>query len=209
MAGILLTGFSPFPGAPVNPTGTLTEGLAARVTRRGLGVAAAVLTTEYAAAETTLSRLLEEYDPTVVLHFGLSARARGLRIERRALNRASTFRADACGQVPQQGVIEPAGPAMRLSSLPVERALAGLGRAGLAASVSLDAGDYLCNYVFYRSLAMSVGRRRVVGFIHVPMPTATGGGVGNRRNRLDADDLLDGAQIILEVALSAVRLMAA
>ena len=203
MAGVLITGFGPFPGAPVNPTEALVAGLARRATARGIAVRAEVLATEYAAAEVALPALLAEADPDVVLHFGLSARARTLRIERRARNRAAIARPDASGAMPNLAIIEPGGPANRSVTLPVARALAALARVGLAAAPSLDAGDYLCNYVLYRSLAASAGRRRVVGFVHVPPPV--------ERHRLagpaamSADDLLAGGAIILDVALAASR----
>ena len=78
---VLITGFGPFPGVPVNATMRLVPELAQAAARRfaGVRIATAVLATEWAAAPRRLDQLLAEIAPDLVLHFGVSSRARGLR----------------------------------------------------------------------------------------------------------------------------------
>ena len=88
MTTVLLTGFGPFPGAPFNPTGLLVEALACG-RPPGIGSVrrvAHVFPTTYDAVDRELPALLARERPDVLLMFGLSWRARMLRIESRARN---------------------------------------------------------------------------------------------------------------------------
>ena len=79
---ILVTGFGPFPGAPVNPTGPLVARLA-RV-RLGHGkVVTHIFSTTYAAVDRDLPKLIAHYRPDALLMFGLATKAKSLRIETR------------------------------------------------------------------------------------------------------------------------------
>jgi pyroglutamyl-peptidase len=167
---VLITGFGPFPGVPVNATMQLVPELAAAGTRAfaGVRIATAILATEWAAAPRTLDGLLAEVKPDLVLHFGVSSRARGFEVESRAAN--------ACTQMPDAAGILPAGERLRAdgaehlkASLPVQHIVARLRARGIPAFVSRDAGGYLCNAALYHSLGCArdaPGRR--VGFIHIP-----------------------------------------
>ncbi|MEZ5840105.1 MAG: pyroglutamyl-peptidase I [Hyphomicrobiales bacterium] len=201
MAGILLTGFSAFPGAPVNPTGTLVEGLAGIAARRGLDVATAILPTEYAAVDACLPHLLAE--PKVILHFGLARKARAMRLERRATNHLATWRPDAAGRTPPGPAIEPRGPQARPATLPVAPALARLRQRGLDATASIDAGDYLCNYLLYRSLALTREQGRIVGFVHIPLPAELR--ASRRGNAPAMATMISAAAVVLDVALAAAK----
>ena len=128
---MLITGFGPFPGVPVNATMQLVPELAAAGTRAfaGVRIATAILATEWAAAPRTLDGLLAEVKPDLVLHFGVSSRARGFEVESRAAN--------ACTQMPDAAGILPAGERLRAdgaehvkASLPVQHIVARLRAAG-------------------------------------------------------------------------------
>src|SRR6185503_17433013 len=75
---VLITGFGPFPGVPVNATMQLVPELARAAARQfaGVRIATEVLATEWAAAPQRLDALLAEIEPDLVLHFGVSSRAR-------------------------------------------------------------------------------------------------------------------------------------
>src|SRR6202521_1145034 len=104
---VLVTGFGPFPGVPVNATMRLVPELAQSAARQfaGVRIAGAVLATEWAAAPRQLDQLLAEIEPDLVLHFGVSSRARGFEIEQRAHN--------ACLQAPDAAGAMPTGSAVR------------------------------------------------------------------------------------------------
>ena len=168
---VLITGFGPFPGVPVNATMQLVPELAAAGTRAfaGVRIATAILATEWAAAPRTLDGLLAEVKPDLVLHFGVSSRARGFEVE---FAGGQCLHADAgCGgrYCRRESGCARTGRSTCKASLPVQHIVARLRARGIPAFVSRDAGGYLCNATLYHSLgcAREVPGRRV-GFIHIP-----------------------------------------
>jgi pyroglutamyl-peptidase len=166
---VLLTGFGPFPGAPVNPSAVLVKTLARR--RRpalaGLVRTVHVFATSYAAVDRDLPKLFAE-KPDIVLMFGLAGRTRQLRIELRARNAVSVLFPDADGRRPQHGVIAPGEPSARQGSAPVARLAGALRGSALPPRLSRDAGRYVCNYAYWRALQHAPHGRPLVQFVHVP-----------------------------------------
>jgi pyrrolidone-carboxylate peptidase len=182
-----VTGFGPFPGAPENPTERLVRALA-EVPCRQLGAGALraeVLPTEYEGSWRVLQELYRSFDPDIVIHFGLSSSAQTIQIERLAHNVVSQSKPDALGSFSPIASLAKDGPAAILSSLAADALCSTLRRSGIAADISDDAGDYVCNSTLYRSLLASPPVRRIA-FIHVP-PTS----LLSRESLLDA-----GARII-------------
>jgi pyroglutamyl-peptidase len=181
MLTALVIGFGPFPGAPKNPSAELVRRLAKR--RRsafaGAKIVYAVLPTSYAAVNDELPALLRQHDPDAVLFFGLASRTPFLRIEQRAVNKATGFYADASRTKHATRLLGPGlPPELRVRADP--RRLLSVARATrIDARLSRDAGRYICNAAFYRALHESSGQRRprVVAFVHIPRP--------RRRVRLD------------------------
>jgi pyroglutamyl-peptidase len=181
---VLITGFGPFPAVPVNATMRLVPEIAEAGSRLlpGLRIATAILATEWQAAPQRLDRLLAEVRPDLVLHFGVSGRARGFEVETRACNRCAAS-PDASGALPPAGIIRQGGAVHLAAGLPVPYLVARLRRRGIRAFVSRDAGDYLCNATLYHSLALARGvPGRRVGFIHVPATLARPGGDNRGRS---------------------------
>ena len=191
---VLATGFGPFPGAPENPTVALVASLGA-IAPDALGAAAfraVVLPTEYRRSWRRLRRLYDTYFPDVVVHFGLSRGADCLKIETAAARRVHPDLADAAGYARRSALAWRSGPEALAATLPAGALLSALGCAGFPAQPSEDAGGYVCNATFYRTLRhAAAGRHMLTGFVHVP---AEGRG-GYTRDRL-----LDAAQLILRTA---------
>lgn len=168
---ILVTGFGPFPGAPFNPTGPLVQRLA-RMRRPALAdtkIVAHIFPTSYAAVDSDLPRLLAKHKPHALLMFGLAPRARALRIETRARNSVSLL-PDAGGIALRRLTIAAGGPAALAMPAPARRLLAAVSAAGVPATLSRDAGRYLCNYLCWRAAdaAGKPGDPHVAVFVHVP-----------------------------------------
>ena len=196
MVRILLTGFGPFPGASVNPSAWLAEMLPSRLSEGDDEVDARVLPTEWEAVAALTQQLRETLQPHVTIHFGLSHRAKGFRIERSAHNRASP-RADASGALPRGHVILPRGPGRLSTTFPASALAAHLEQRGIPAAPSRSAGSYLCNFLYYLSLdwaARQNGAASVL-FVHMP-PFAVHGG------SLSEAEMLDGAEAILRFAVA-------
>lgn len=204
---VLITGFGPFPGVPVNATMRLLPELAHSAERRYPDVhfAAETLPTEWAAAPRLLDRLLADLEPDFAVHFGVSSRARGFEVERRARNLCSV-QPDAAGVLPLSTNLNSGGPEHLAASLPVQHIVTRLRRLGIPAFESRDAGTYLCNATLYHSLACGRATpRRRIGFVHVPASLARPGNPNHGRTGacpLTWAQALGGALEILAVCLS-------
>jgi pyroglutamyl-peptidase len=192
---ILVTGFEPFPGAPVNPTQALVERLRARspaIPRAG-AVHAELLPVDYEAVGPRLSEIGRLFAPDIAIHFGLAADCRGFRLERVGRNAFLSARPDNRGFAPCDGPIC-VGPASLPSTLPLMAIHDALSAEGLPVGWSDDAGGYLCNVVLTLSLSSSCEgfAPLMSGFVHVPL-------IGPDRE-MSEPDLDRGVRIILGVA---------
>jgi pyroglutamyl-peptidase len=179
---VLITGFGPFPGVPVNATMRLVPELQRRAEQAfGVTITAGILPTEWVAAPAQLDHLLAASDPDLVVHFGVSSRARGFEIELRANNTCAPS-PDASGALPYMSTIRRSGASTLPASLPVQYLATRLRRIGVPAFASRDAGAYLCNWLLYHSLErVGSSRCRRVGFIHIPASLAQPGGPNRGR----------------------------
>lgn len=181
---ILLTGFGPFPGVPVNATMRLVPELATAVGQAFPDVSChhLLLETEWTTAPARVAEVMPLLAPDLVLHFGVSSRARGFEVETRARN-ACLASPDAAGFLPPSSVIAPDAQAFLPASLPARHVVSRLRARGIPAFVSRDAGTYLCNCVLFHSLAARGGAvAGRVGFIHVPATLARPGGSNRGRS---------------------------
>jgi len=176
MTRILITGFCPFPGAPANPTAALAARLARAGRRRGIDCVAHVFATTYAAVDRELPRLIATHRPDAILMLGLAARRRHVSIEVLARNRMSVWFPDASGVVPPRAAIAAGTSAATRGRAEFSRLLAAARATRVKTLLSRDAGNYLCNYVYWRALEAAAapgGPRRAV-FVHVPRVSANG-----------------------------------
>jgi pyroglutamyl-peptidase len=166
---VLITGFGPFPGAPFNPSARLAAALAQR--RRpayaSLKRSAHIFATTYASVDRDLPALLAQ-KPDIVLMFGLAARRRRLYIETRARNAVSVF-PDASRRRPPRRVIALGAPAAVRGNAAFNTLLGAARASGLPAQLSRDAGNYLCNYAYWRALERADGGSALVQFVHIPL----------------------------------------
>ena len=172
---ILLTGFGPFPGVPVNASAHLAKKLAHLAARRfpGHRVVARELPVVWAVAVEKLEALYATERPKLALHFGVSEMARGFVIETVARN-ATSAALDAEGRRTSARVIVPNGPATLMTMLPAGDIVARLEDLGVPVYLSGDAGRYLCNAIFYAALRSVRGAAplAMAGFIHIPASLA-------------------------------------
>jgi pyroglutamyl-peptidase len=219
---ILVTGFGPFPGAPFNPCERLVARLAQlrRPALNDVRVYSHIFATSYAAVNFKLTELIAEHQPRALLMFGLSSRAKTIRIEMRARNALSAH-PDATGRSLRQNSI--------LKGAPSTLVVRGLGPAARAARVpavpavpSYDAGRYVCNYLCWRACEAVAreGGPRFATFVHVPQvarhprPKSRRMADRNERHktqhktarRLTLDDLTRaGARMLIALAAAARR----
>lgn len=174
---VLLTGFGPFPGVPDNPSGWIAETLGRSLpggANQDLRFQGAVLATAWETVSADVARLHRECRPHLMVHFGVDPCAKGVRLERAAHNRADA-REDAHGARPACSLISTGGPERLETQLPVSHLAAQLRDQGHAARVSNSCGRYLCNALYYRSLAWAEEHGGTALFVHVPLTRAQGG----------------------------------
>jgi pyroglutamyl-peptidase len=222
---ILLTGFGPFPGAPVNPTGPLVTALArpGRPDFRNVRRIAHVFQTSYQAVDRELPALVARVRPDALVMFGLASRIRHIRVETRARNALSSAMPDASGRLPGASIIVPGAPPALALRAPAQRLVAAARAAGMRAALSGDAGSYLCNYLCWRAseAAGRAGGPRLVAFVHVPKVRLRslharvlhGAGAprphrprAGSRMPLTLDDLIKAGEAIVIAALAAARM---
>ncbi|HSB42884.1 MAG TPA: pyroglutamyl-peptidase I [Methylomirabilota bacterium] len=166
---VLLTGFEPFDGDRVNPSGEVAKRLDGQAIG-GCVVRSAVLPVQHEAARAVVAPLLEAPGLTAVVHLGLAGGRARISLERVAVNVMDYTRPDAHGQVLCDVACVPDGPPAYFSTLPLREMLAALTAEGIPAMISNTAGTFLCNYISYTTLHFLEGRALAIptGFIHLP-----------------------------------------
>ena len=197
---ILLTGFEPFGGDPVNPSLLIARALDGEVVA-GARVEAVELPCVFHRALSALDEALARTRPVLAVALGLAAGREGLSIERVAINVDDALIPDNAGAQPVDEPIAPGGPAAWFSTLPIKAMAAELNAAGVPTSVSQTAGTFVCNHVFYGLQQRLVGTGVRSGFIHVPLlPEQAARYPG--KPVLALEDQVRGVRLALQVALT-------
>ncbi len=193
----LVTGFDAFGGLLRNPSGCAAQALHGR-TVAGHRIVGALLPTAFEASLRMLLDLVEMHDPALVLCTGLAASRHAFSLERVAINLVDAEYADNHGAQPVDAPVIPRAPAAYFSTLPLRPMQAALLREGVPVELSLSAGTFVCNHVFYglmHALAAQPQWRGVRGgFVHVPS-----------LETMSLPALVQGLQVMLAAALSEAR----
>jgi pyroglutamyl-peptidase len=200
-APLLVTGFEPFGGESVNPAMDLLPRLARRRIE-GHRVATALLPVAFGAALTELAHAMERERPMLVLAIGQAGGRARLSLERVALNLIDARIPDNAGAQPVDVPVIADAPAAYFSSLPLKAALLALHERGIPAELSLSAGSYVCNAVFFalRHLAESAPGIPRAGFLHLPfLPAQAARHAGAPSMALET--MLDGVETVLRTSL--------
>ena len=167
---ILATGFSVFPSAPVNPTAwAMAELERAKWQPVGARLVTRTLPVRFDLWEAELEAAISVAKPDAVVAFGLSAKATGVTLEAVARNVVACDRADHSGARAASPCVVEGGAATLPSRLALDVIAQRLRAAGIPVDHSSDAGDYLCNLLFYRLMVLAhAGELKTAGFVHVP-----------------------------------------
>lgn len=189
---ILVTGFEPFAQHAVNPS----EQIALELDGEIIGdcqVNGKVLPVVFGEAGDILIQTIEELNPRLVICLGLAADREGISVERLAVNLDDASIPDNKGNQPVDQKIIAEGETVYWSTLPVKEMVNALKKQGVTASLSMSAGNFVCNHVFYRLMECLKGSPQVKGgFIHLP------------ENPDSGIDLRDGIRFTLETLLNRI-----
>jgi len=164
---ILITGFEPFGGEAINPSWEVARALhGERIA--GHTVQACRLPTSFAGAPVALTAALAELQPRLVLALGQASGRSEISIERIAINLIDARIADNDGARPQDRPVLAGAPPAWFSTLPVKAMRDALRAAGHPAGLSLSAGAFVCNQVFFELQHALAGSGVRSGFVHVP-----------------------------------------
>ena len=164
---ILLTGFEPFGGEAINPSWEVARSLHGQVIGSAT-VHARCLPTTFAGAPKALADAIAVLEPEIVIALGLASGRTEISIERVAVNLIDARIPDNAGERPQDVPVREDGPPAYFSTLPIKAMRNGLRAAGHPAGLSLSAGAFVCNQVFFELQHQLAGRGLRSGFIHVP-----------------------------------------
>ncbi len=163
MTKVLLTGFEPFGKATLNPSGEIVKQIS------GDNIVTAILPVAYAQSAERLLALIAEHKPDVVICLGQAEGRTHISPERIAINLDDARLADNEGVIRNDVPIVAGGPVAYESTLPIKEIVKAINDAGVPAAVSLSAGAFLCNHVFYVAQDHFKGTEVRSGFVHVPL----------------------------------------
>ena len=168
MKQLLITGFDPFGGEPVNPAWEAVRRLCDTVGDYIL-TKQQIPTVFGSAAEAVLQTAESmPMPPDVILCIGQAGGRAAVTPEVTAINYRHAGIDDNAGNRPKESPVVPGAPAAYFATVPVQRMTEAIAAAGIRAQTSYSAGTFVCNDVLYTLLHRYAGSDTRVGFIHVP-----------------------------------------
>lgn len=164
---ILLSGFDPFGGEVINPSWEVARALHGQVLA-GATVQACCLPTTFGGAPLALADALAAVRPVLAVCLGQASGRAEVSIERVAVNLIDARIPDNAGVRPQDVPVRAEAPAAYFSTLPIKAMRDALRTAGHPAGLSLTAGAFVCNQVFFELQHRLAGQGVPSGFIHLP-----------------------------------------
>lgn len=175
---VVISGFDRYDGIDVNPSFEVPRALA----DQGLGISTDIddplsdvsviihtvgLPISFTDSWPELKRVLDAVRPDIVIATGLKRSARGIALERCATNLMDA--ANPEDAAPRRTPIDPEGPAAYWTRLPLRSILRDFTVEDIPATLSSDAGTYVCNSLFYRLMHWNASQERVLsGFVSFP-----------------------------------------
>ncbi len=199
MSKILLTGFGPFGGQEINPSGLAAEKLKGK-NIGGLEVVVGIIpvVTRKCIADTI--KLIEEHHPAAVLNIGQAGGRMEISIEKVAVNIRDYRIPDNEGNQPRNAPVVEDGPDAYFATIPIEKIAGKMVEDAVPASVSYTAGTYCCNEVFY-GVSHYIHRNDLKisnGFIHIPFIPQQAAGAKPPRPSLSLDTMVIGLETAIE-----------
>lgn len=169
---VLITGFDPFGGEPINPAWEAVRMLPDEIAGAQI-IKLQIPTVARKSIDKIYSKMAEE-KPDIVIAIGQAGGRFGPTPERTAVNIDDFKIPDNEGNQPIDLPIFEDGQPAYFSNLPVKAIVQAIKDAGYPSSLSDSAGTYVCNHVMYGILYYIDKEFPGVkgGFIHVPFATS-------------------------------------
>ncbi len=168
---IVLTGFEPFAGFPVNPSWEAAKAF----NDRELGnfrIKSFQIPLRYKEIRTKIEEIIDNHQPRIMMSLGQSFRP-VISLERVAANFVDLKESSIvynCGSRPEDEILDPEAPAAYFTILPVREILGRMRENAVPSEISYTAGTFGCNQLFFHMMhkLRSDGQDIPAGFIHVP-----------------------------------------
>ncbi|MCA9923790.1 MAG: pyroglutamyl-peptidase I [Anaerolineales bacterium] len=166
---ILLTGFEPFGNQTINPSQLVVEQLAQEEIE-GVSLITAVLPVDRFQGPDALIRAFIRAQPDAIVCLGEAGGRTAIAIERVAINLLDFNIPDNSGVQLHDEPVRPDGDIAFFSTLPIREIEAALKEAAIPAALSLSAGTFLCNQIFYTIMHYlhKYKLNKPAGFVHLP-----------------------------------------
>ena len=202
MRNVLVTGFGPFGGEPINPALEAIKLLEGRVIGGCRIVTRELPVTRFESIE-VLVQHIRDTNPALVLAVGQAGGRLEITPERIAIN-VDDFRIpDNGGFQPIDEPVVAGAPAAYWSTLPIKAMVVAMRKAGIPASVSNSAGTFVCNHLFFGlmdHLAQYGGKIRG-GFAHIPYLPEQAARVGSQPS-MSVETIVKGLEAALSAAIT-------
>ena len=176
MKRILVTGFDPFGGQPVNPAREAVLRLPDTV--GGYEITKLEIPTVFGLAAETVLQAASERQPHAVLCVGQAGGRSAVTPEMVAINLREATIPDNAGNIPVNTPVVENAPAAYFSTLPVRDMVQAVKERGIPCALSYTAGTFVCNDLLYTLLHHYRDTDVRVGFVHIPyLPEQAGEGV--------------------------------
>ncbi|XP_015603707.1 pyroglutamyl-peptidase 1 [Cephus cinctus] len=167
---IILTGYGPFGKHTINASWEAVKFISSEYCRTGIladfNLIIEELPVDYNHVASRIPQLWKIYDPVFVIHVGVSSIAECITIESRAHSKGY-IREDINNTCPDESNVEENNLILETvcDVKQICNYINNIENSNIKASVSHDAGRYLCEYVYYQSLKINQNRTL---FVHVP-----------------------------------------
>ena len=163
---LLVTGFEPFGGEPVNPSWEAVSRLPDII--RGYSILKLKVPTVYGKASEAVIRCFESTAASAVIAVGQAGGRNGITLEMAAINLRYSDIPDNDGNIFRDTPVNPDGENAYFTTLPIRNIACSISENGFPAHVSYSAGTFVCNDLMYSLLHHFRGTKVKCGFIHVP-----------------------------------------
>ena len=158
---VVISGFDHYDGIEVNPSYEVPRILSQQGVDGLDGVELSI---------STVSLPVSFSKPDIVVATGLKRAARGILLERCATNIMDSSRPDVDNTAPSLVPIAPGRPAAYWTRLPLRAILGEFTHDSIPATLSSDAGTFVCNSLFYNLLNWASAQDKVLaGFVSLPV----------------------------------------
>lgn len=168
MMKILVTGFDPFGGEPINPALEAVKKLPETI--QGAEIIKLEIPTVFGKSFEVVQSAIEKHQPDVVVNIGQAGGRFTISPERIAINVDDARIPDNEGNQPVDEKIQEDGESAYFTQLPIKAMVSAIKKAGIPGSVSNTAGTFVCNHIMYQVQYLIHKKYPHLkgGFIHVP-----------------------------------------